>query len=1178
MSPAPASIVRIVEGVRTHLLGRARLALGLWLGTALAGALVLAWMAVAPEGWRQGTWAPVLIDGLIVGLCVSSWLVHRRLAGSWLRERNVANDIEREVGMAPGILRGSLELARTLPSGVSTSLADRAAQDALGYLGGERRDLAGRMTREVRRWIQRGGLGLMVLIPLVIVLTAVAPGRSLMAWAGLARPFELMAGPTLPALVVTPGTIEVLRGSDVPMEVSAPGRTTVTVHWQAAGDVALEQMIDLDGDRGSFVLRRVTARTEYWVQAPDGAMSPRFELQPVDPLLVGDLTVRIAFPPHTGRPPEEYGVVVPPLQIPVGSVFSFEGQASRPLLSAGLEHLEGEAEVETQAGAGAETEAGAGAETAAGAGAGTETQTERAVEAETGTGTEPETEARREADAELSVDGRGFEGRWTPQLSGLYEWRFIGVDGEPAEILPPPLGLTMVPDSAPDISVLLPGRDTILPVSLRQPLVLEAADDYGLDHLELVLYRVTAFGDRMAPVEQPMTVGGTRAALLRPVIDLTSWELLPGDTIRYFIRAVDNAPIPNVSETREYALRPPTAADLRREAQERLDEAARGVEELANQAEELAAETQELERELTNQRDPESQSPPEEGEERLNFEQEEDIREALEAQEELLAALDSLEMELAELNRDLEATGLADPELQEEIRELQRLLDELAPESLEERIEDFAEQIDEMTGDDAQEALERLAGDQEALRDRLEAAIEQFERAAMEQDFRATAEEAEELAQQEQALADAMNEGDSPELRAEQQDALEARAQDLNESLDDLQERLAEAGEEAARDAVEQAQNQGEQAQQSMSEAAQQARNGEPQEASETAQEAADAMSQMSQQLQQGQQQMAQQNQQASQEALEQTATDALALAREQTALQDQMRGASPEELAEMRSDEAALLQGVENMANQLSEENSGDQASDEVAGQMGQAMEAIQETLDALEGQQGGTPSPTSAAEQAAAALNEAAMMAAAAAQASGQASQGESGEQMNERLQQIAQQQGSVNQRTGQITPMSLGQQARANQLREAAESQRRIASELGELANRPPDQAQTLGDLQALALEAQALAERLARETLDTETLQRQERLFHRLLDAGRSLEKDEFSDERESSAPGQFERNEVEVLSPEDMGALRFQTPPAEELQGLSPAQRQMVLEYFERLNRAERRGGPPGANR
>ena len=1142
MSPAPASVVRIVEGVRTYLLGRARLTLGLWLGAALAGALALAWVAVAPEGWRQGTSAPLLIDLLVVGLFTSVWLVYRRLAGSWLGERNLASSIEQEVGMAPGVLRGSLELARTLPPGVSSRLADRAAQNALAHLRGANRDLAGRMTHEVGRWMRRGGLGLILLMPLVVVLTVVAPGRSVMAWAGLARPFELMARPTLPALVVTPGTVEVPRGSDLPMDVSAPGRTTVTVHWQAAGDVALEEMIQLDGDRGSFVFRSVTARTDYWVEAPDGAMSPRYELQPVDPLLVGDLIVRISFPLHTGRSPEEYGIVVPPLRIPVGSVFSFEGQASRALLSAGLERI----------------------------GAGPEARLEAGAEAEA--------VAEAQAGAQISVNGRSFEGRWRPRVSGMYEWRFTGVDGEPAEILPPPLGLTMVPDSAPDISVLLPGRDTLLPVSLRQPLVLEAADDYGLDHLALVVYRVTAFGDRLTPVEQPIPIGGTRGALLRPVIDLTSWELLPGDTIRYFARAVDNAPIPNVSETREYVLRPPTAADLRREAQERLDEAARGVERLASRAEERAAETQELESELSNQRDPESQSQTEESEERLDFEQQEDVREALEAQEELLAALDSLEMEMAELNRDLEATGLADPELQEEIRELQRLLDELAPESVEERLSQLAEQIDEMTAEDAEEALRDLAGDQEALRDRLEAAIEQFERAAMEQDFRATAAEAEELAQQEQALADAMEEGDSPELRAEQQEALEARAQDLNESVDDLQERLAEAGEERAREAVEQAQNQGQQAQQSMSEAAQQARNGEPQEASETAQQAADAMSQMSQQLQEGQQQMAQQNMEAAQEALEQTATDALSLAREQTALQDRMGGASPEDLANMRSDEAALLQGVRNMADNLSAEMSGDQAGNEVAGQIGQAMEAVQETLDALESQRGNTPSPTSAAGQAVAALNQAARMAAAAAKVPGQGRQGQSGEEVTEQLQQIAQQQGSVNQRTGQITPMRLGQQAQMKQLRETAASQERIAKQLSELADRPADQAQTLGDLEAMALEAQALAERLAREILDVETLQRQERLFHRLLDAGRSLEKDEYSDERESSAPGQFERNEVEVLSAEDMGALRFQPPPAEELQRLSPAQRQMVLEYFERLNRAERRAAPRGTIR
>ncbi|GIT50644.1 MAG: hypothetical protein Ct9H300mP15_08570 [Gemmatimonadota bacterium] len=58
------------------------------------------------------------------------------------------------------------------------------------------------------------------------------------------------------------------------------------------------------------------------------------------------------------------------------------------------------------------------------------------------------------------------------------------------------------------------------------------------------------------------------------------------------------------------------------------------------------------------------------------------------------------------------------------------------------------------------------------------------------------------------------------------------------------------------------------------------------------------------------------------------------------------------------------------------------------------------------------------------------------------------------------------------------------------------------------------------------------------LTPETVRRQERLFHRLLDAGRSLEREEFSEERESEQPGVFERGEVMPLTPDQLGALRY----------------------------------------
>ena len=156
MSPAPARVVRIVEQVRTHLLGRARLALALCFGGAFAATLVLAWIIMAPGGWRQGTWVPLIIDAVLIALCFLVWVTHRLVATRWLREPNLASSMEETAELAPGLLRGSLELARTLPPGVSSSLVSRAAEKALGDLEGPESELAGRMAAQAGHWVRRG--------------------------------------------------------------------------------------------------------------------------------------------------------------------------------------------------------------------------------------------------------------------------------------------------------------------------------------------------------------------------------------------------------------------------------------------------------------------------------------------------------------------------------------------------------------------------------------------------------------------------------------------------------------------------------------------------------------------------------------------------------------------------------------------------------------------------------------------------------------------------------------------------------------------------------------------------------------------------------------------------------------------------------------------------------------
>jgi hypothetical protein len=152
-----------------------------------------------------------------------------------------------------------------------------------------------------------------------------------------------------------------------------------------------------------------------------------------------------------------------------------------------------------------------------------------------------------------------------------------------------------------------------------------------------------------------------------------------------------------------------------------------------------------------------------------------------------------------------------------------------------------------------------------------------------------------------------------------------------------------------------------------------------------------------------------------------------------------------------------------------------------------------------------------------------------------------------------------------------MRLGEQAMAQQLSDLSQQQGSVARDIDNVSQSPgADDA--LGDLGQLAREAELLAQQLSDGRLTPEIVQRQERLFHRLLDAGRSLEREEFSEERESETPGVFDREDVIPLTAEQLGIMPYQLPEGGELRRLSPAVRQLVLEYFERLNSAPARQG------
>src|SRR2546430_6790161 len=104
--------------------------------------------------------------------------------------------------------------------------------------------------------------------------------------------------------------------------------------------------------------------------------------------------------------------------------------------------------------------------------------------------------------------------------------------------------------------------------------------------------------------------------------------------------------------------------------------------------------------------------------------------------------------------------------------------------------------------------------------------------------------------------------------------------------------------------------------------------------------------------------------------------------------------------------------------------------------------------------------------------------------------------------------------------------------------------------------------------LAQEAKELARQLEAGRLDQQTIERQQGLYRRLLDAGRTLSNDEPDENKERvsrSATGDSVHI-PDILKPGATGAgPRLRYPRWEELQGLTPEQRRLVLEYFRRLN-------------
>jgi hypothetical protein len=350
-----------------------------------------------------------------------------------------------------------------------------------------------------------------------------------------------------------------------------------------------------------------------------------------------------------------------------------------------------------------------------------------------------------------------------------------------------------------------------------------------------------------------------------------------------------------------------------------------------------------------------------------------------------------------------------------------------------------------------------------------------------------------------------------------------------------------------------------------MQQAGKSAQQGQRARARQQGKRAADQLEPLGESLDQQRQELQQEWRAEISEGLDRALAETTRLAERQLTIARGLQGGAPP--AGRRGEQAAVQEGVGRLQSQI-RGLSGKNAL--VPRQIAEAFAGAElQITRSLEAVSSANPNSREAADRAGAAvdaLNVAAYQLLRARSSVAGAASGSGLAEAMQRMTQMAGQQGQIGQQTQGLMPM-MGGTGAAEQLRQLGARQRAMAEQLEKLRGQG-----SMAGAGEMAEEAKDLARRLETQRLDRETVERQERLFRRMLDAGRTLQgkQEDERKERQSTTA----KDDSVHLPPALRAALledgnRLRVPSWEELQRLSPEERRLVVDYFRQLSESEK---------
>ncbi|MBP6875032.1 MAG: hypothetical protein KBD56_03080 [Candidatus Eisenbacteria bacterium] len=724
-------------------------------------------------------------------------------------------------------------------------------------------------------------------------------------------------------------------------------------------------------------------------------------------------------------------------------------------------------------------------------------------------------------------------GRWNAMSSGGYQVELYDPRDGSAWVSDT-FRVETVPDLAPAVELQSPEQSIDMPSDMIVPLMVSGVDDFGLTELALIYGR---------PGEDPTrrvlaTWKGAerrREARVEYAWDLSELTLLPGQEISYFLQVTDNDPIrgPKTGETALATVRFPTVAEMYANATEERREDIHSLEETVKNQEKLEKDLERVAREMLR-------------DEGVTWERQQEVQALIERQNELGRKLGELQESLEQSRERMENQNLFSMEMMTKVREIQDLVNQIQSGELHQAIAQMQQALQQLDPEALRQAMERMKISQNEVSAALDRTLEMLKRLLAEEQLDQAMQKLDELAARQAEINRQMEEGarkdaqpserspaqgekkegssedDSEQkpLGAEESKSLQAEQQALEKELQDLKEMLQKIANQAGGD------------KQKLEESLKEMLKDRPAEKiQEQMAKMREAMEQMDRQLslkfgrkirsdlQMMSTSLSEMKKTIDLERMEQLTRALYDIAHRMVDVSQTQEGlvdaAQREEMRALAAREQQLLEEVGALRDSLAA------VSRELPIVGFGQLRAMNETLlttarakDAFE--QGSRGRGSTLAGESMRTMN-AAIKALLETAAQATSSCASSCPNPFNRLQSMCQQQNSLNQDTQQAigacsTPRPSMSQGEA--LSRLAARQEMIKQGMQELQAETQDSRGMLGDLESITKEMEEVARELRNRNADPRLIERQERILSRLLNAQRSLRKQDQSEERQS----------------------------------------------------------------